>query len=191
MSSSQTLDDTQSSIAQEIWESAAYQAADHAERLAQLGVHKQLVNRLVEPFTWVDVIVSSTLWQNFFTLRCHPAAQPEMRDVAEAMREAWLFNENITRLNHGEWHIPLLTAEEQAQFDKPEDMWLAAAGRIARVSYETSAKKSFEEDIALAKRLLESGHWSPFEHIARCAQGKSTFCRNFVLDWDQFRAFME
>ena len=44
---------------------------------------------------------------------------------------------------------------------------LLCAARCARVSYETSAtQRSRADDVALAKRLATSGHWSPFEHIA-------------------------
>ena len=41
-----------------------------------LNVHKQVANRLLEPFMWHTVIVTATEWDNFWNLRCHPDAQP-------------------------------------------------------------------------------------------------------------------
>ena len=61
----------------------------HAEQLRTTGVHKQIVNRVLEPWMWTSVIVSSTTYDNFFTLRCHPDAQPEIKRLADLMRVAF------------------------------------------------------------------------------------------------------
>jgi thymidylate synthase ThyX len=37
---------------------------------------------------WHTVIVTATEWDNFWNLRCHADAQPEIRLVAETMRDA-------------------------------------------------------------------------------------------------------
>ena len=41
-----------------------------AKSLNDLGVTKQLCNRLLEPFVWTTELVSGTEWVNFFELRC-------------------------------------------------------------------------------------------------------------------------
>src|ERR1700722_3009673 len=71
-----------------VWLEARDAATDYAEKLSLLGVHKSVTNRLLEPFMWHTVIVTSSEWENFFALRCNPLAQPEIRAAADAMCEA-------------------------------------------------------------------------------------------------------
>lgn len=52
------------------WIEARDQALDHATQLNKLGVTKQICNRILEPFMWHTVLVTSTEWNNFFDLRC-------------------------------------------------------------------------------------------------------------------------
>jgi thymidylate synthase ThyX len=132
-----------------------------------LNVHKQVANRLLEPFMWHTVIVSATEWENFWNLRCHPDAQPEIRLVAELMRAAVAGSEPA-ELGVGEWHLPLVGTEEREQVASLEDLVKISTGRCARVSYLTHAgKRDLGADIQLHDRLLESGHMSPLEHPAR------------------------
>jgi thymidylate synthase ThyX len=70
------------------WLYARDDAVDSARRLADAGLHKQICNRLLEPFGHISVVVTATEWDNFFALRCHPDADPTMRALAEAMRDA-------------------------------------------------------------------------------------------------------
>ena len=138
-----------------------------ARRLLELGVHKQITNRLLEPFMWHTVICTATEWENFFNLRCHPMAQPEIRRIAEMMRQA--YNESFpTPTVYGQWHLPLIDWDDHVDQNIAEDdlPWVSA-GRCARVSYLThDGKRDPQADIDLAKRLQVSGHMSPFEHVA-------------------------
>lgn len=52
------------------WLEARNRAVDLATSLDKLDVTKQLTNRLLEPFLWHRVLVTSTEWGNFFELRC-------------------------------------------------------------------------------------------------------------------------
>jgi thymidylate synthase ThyX len=132
-----------------------------------LNVHKQVANRLLEPFMWHTVIVSSTTWSNFFNLRCHPDAQPEIRLIATKMRDA-VERSVPTRLAPDEWHLPLIGEAEREEASSPEELTKIAIGRCARVSYLTHAgTRDLSADVALYDRLLESGHMSPMEHVAR------------------------
>ncbi len=134
---------------------------------AWLNVHKQIANRLLEPFMWHTVIVTATEWENFWNLRCHADAQPEIRLIAEEMRAATQASEPA-ELDFGEWHLPLVRPEDREQVNSVEDLIKVSAGRCARVSYLTHAgKRDLDADIQLHDRLLESGHMSPLEHPAR------------------------
>jgi thymidylate synthase ThyX len=132
-----------------------------------LNVHKQVANRLLEPFMWHTVIVTATEWDNFWNLRCHPDAQPEIRLVAETMRDTAEASEP-EELAEGEWHLPLVRPEDRDQVASIEELIKISAGRCARVSYLTHAgNRDLDADIQLHDRLLESGHMSPLEHPAR------------------------
>jgi thymidylate synthase ThyX len=134
-----------------------------------LNVHKQVANRLLEPFMWHTVIVTATEWDNFFNLRCHPDAQPEIRRIATAMRDARDGSEPAA-LGHDEWHLPLVRPEDREQADSLDDLLKISAGRCARVSYLTHAgERDLAADIELHDRLIASGHMSPLEHPARPA----------------------
>lgn len=132
-----------------------------------LNVHKQVANRLLEPFMWHTVIVSSTTWDNFFNLRCHPDAQPEIKLIATKMRDA-VERSVPTRLEPDEWHLPLVGEAEREEASSPEELAKISIGRCARVSYLTHAgTRDLAADVTLYDRLAESGHMSPMEHVAR------------------------
>jgi thymidylate synthase ThyX len=140
---------------------------DKSQPAAWLNVHKQVANRLLEPFMWHTVIVTATEWGNFWNLRCHPDAQPEIRLIAERMRAAAEASEPA-ELDWDEWHLPLVGPEDREQVASIDDLVKISAGRCARVSYLTHAgKRDLDADVQLHDRLLESGHMSPLEHPAR------------------------
>lgn len=173
----------------ETWLYAARLARQQATILNMLGVHKQLANRLLEPFSWHTVIVSATEWTNWDALRCSDKAQPEIRKPAEMMRELRLRNEP-TLLRWGGWHRPLLPDEEELRslgFDE-EFLCLVSIGRCARVSYLThEGKRAPSADVALAQRLMKDGHMSPFEHVAEAYPvSREGFVGNF-RGWKQYR----
>ncbi len=188
MQASEELDEKASEISRLHWLSAAKDACERAECLAEIGVHKQLANRLLEPFCWHTVICTATEWDNFFALRCHPDAQPEIRIAAELMREAMAKSEP-TRCRLGDWHLPLVNENDidVPNYDLP---WLSAA-RCARVSYLThDGKRDVEADLMLANRLKTSGHMSPFEHPAMVANTRRPPLpqpSNFSYPWVQLR----
>lgn len=176
--------------AQRVWLGARDQMLRLSEELAAIGLHKQLCNRLIEPWMPITVIISATEWENFFRQRCHPDAQPEIRVAAEAIRDAMAKSEPQA-LEVGEWHLPLVREEDRAEF---LDMNLVALSiaRCARVSYLThDGKRDSNMDFALYVRLKESGHWSPFEHAAQAIGDRHTDgsqrIGNFI-GWRQHRA---
>jgi hypothetical protein len=156
------------------------------------GVHKQFVNRILEPFMWHTVVVSSTEWDNFMALRRHPDAQPEIRKVADLMDDAIALSEP-RELGEEEWHLPFVLEEERIlPFDILAKL---AVARCARVSYETHDTGEIDhvKDIALHDSLRDSGHMSPFEHVARPMTNEeymeNPWSGNF-LGWHQYRKDM-
>lgn len=174
MQAGHELDDGSQEHARNCWMSSCETALREAAELAALGVHKQWANRLLEPFSWHTVIVTATEWANFFALRCSPMAQPEIRAVAEMMREVMAASTPVP-LATGEWHLPLVWNIEDFGQRLNANLSLGdwakiSAARCARVSYLThEGKRDLEADLALYDRLISSGHWSPLEHAARPA----------------------
>lgn len=125
--------------ARQQWLIARDEAVGAARRLLDLGIHKQLTNRLLEPFMWHTVIVTATEWDNFFHLRNHPGRRVSCKDGTVV----WVGADPVK----------------------------ISVGRCARVSYLThDGRRDPDEDVALHDRLLQSGHLSPFEHVARPRQ---------------------
>lgn len=157
---------------EQAWCLARNNAIDLARNFVERGYHKQIVNRLLEPFCHINVVVTATEWSNFFALRCHRDAQPEMRALAEAMRDAMAASEP-QGLQLGEWHLPYIEEPHYGQHidavGTPRDIKISAA-RCARVSYLTQEGRvpTVEEDLALYERLVGSAplHASPCEHQA-------------------------
>jgi hypothetical protein len=153
--------------AREAWLTAADYACHKASQLAKLGVHKQLANRLLEPFCWHTIICTATDWANFFAQRCHPDAQPEIRIAAELMRTA-MDNSDPKCVSGPDWHLPLIDWDDEVLNSDSVDLRKVSAARCARVSYLThDGRRDLEEDVKLYERLTTSGHMSPLEHPAR------------------------
>ena len=196
--------------AEEAWLVARNEAVEAARAFSNAGYHKQIVNRLLEPFGHISVVVTASEWQNFFDLRCHPDADPTMCALAEAMRDAiegstpntwddayhlpyvgqsdwdWAYDEN--RVNGTECFAPLA---------------MISAARCARVSYlnHDGTNPDIEKDLKLAKTLLESKHMSPFEHQAQAVDHNnsaigiwppvSTPAPSNLVGWIQHRKTLE
>lgn len=136
--------------------------------LNKLGLHKQVANRITEPWAHMTTIVTATEWKNFFSLRAHPDAQPEFQELAYQMLEAYLSNEP-KQLKDGEWHLPF--ADKYADDLSVPQLVKITTARCARVSYKTfEGDIDHEKDYDLHDKLLTSGHLSPFEHAAQAGQ---------------------
>lgn len=137
-----------------LWAHAAQEAARYAELLTTLGAHKQIVNRLLEPFTYIDVVVTATGYNNWFTLRDHPDAQPEIRELAQLMRKA--YDASIPdKLHVDQWHLPYIT----------DDDWEAAenyiaANRLVNKGWITQDPITYAEKLDIVRKIS----------VARCAR---------------------
>ena len=177
--------------ARQIWRGARVPAIAATYGLSRLGLHKQHANRLLEPWMHIQVVVSATEWENFFALRTHADAQPEIRELATQMLALMRQSEPVT-LSVGEWHLPFVTDAELLA-EGIENKKQASVARCARVSYllPDGRPPDMEKDIALCRRLIagsgDVGHWSPFEHVATpmLYPGREG---NFT-GWRQYRKF--
>lgn len=184
-----------------IWNRARLSAIECAKELAELNIHKQWVNRLLEPFSWTTVVVTATEWENYFNLRISSLAQPEIRKVSELMRDAMDASEP-KHLDVCGWHLPYVRLDDENEvitdddfFERPisDTLALISAARCARVSYLThDGKRDVRADIKLAQSLSANRHMSPFEHVAQVSYHHPDFkwSSNFRAPWLQLRKTM-
>jgi len=172
----------------ETWLGAMEDAFVGAARMQKIGAHKQIANRLLEPFQHIHVVVTSTEWDNFFALRDHPNAQPEFQELAGQMHCLHLMN-TPTPVAFGDWHLPY-TQDSDGPLHK---RIVKSAASCARVSYTNHEGKEStdEEDSKLYMRLITANppHMSPVEHQAMAVPGDKFFA-NF-RGWRQHRWELE
>jgi thymidylate synthase ThyX len=220
-------------LAKANWLRARDYAVDYAKHNnEQIGVTKQLCNRLLEPFMWHTVIVTSGKegLENFFNLRC-----PSYLDKYKSWKDACVVNGSLDfkasileklsnnksqadihiqavaelmwdkinsstpkQLKSGEWHIPNLGHEwdihklksllRSGKYNDENEITpdieilkiKISVAHCARISYTTlgnNPKIDYEADLKLHDILAQSGHWSPFEHVAK------------AMDYEEYYAF--
>lgn len=172
--------------AKTVWRAARWPAIGTAWVLNKLGLHKQWVNRCLAPWQWVKMVITATDYDGFYSLRIHPAAQPDIRVLATKMLLAHA--ESVpTMLNDGDWHLPYITASELASGVSHQDLAMVSAGRVAGTSY-VRGPRGIEAELALAKRLLSAvpAHASPFE-AQSMVDSSIRRSGNFTGGWVQFR----
>lgn len=169
------------------WREARRNAIKSAEKLMKVGAHKQIINRVLEPFAHTDTVATGTYstWCGFLTLRLHKDAQPEIRRLAVEIREA-VYRSAPKEIGAGEWHTPFVPSSVYST----EDRIMASAARCARVSYRNHDGSECElgNDHKLAERLIEGNHWSPFEHQARPCELPT---EGNLHGWQQARHLLE
>lgn len=156
-------------LAKAIWYGMAINNSLGVWILSKLGLHKQWANRPTEWFSQISVVVTATDWDNFFALRCHPAAQPEIRNLAEKIRNALQTSKpKLTNI-----HLPYYLGgdhENQSPLRLMELFGKGSAARCARVSYlnHDGNFPSYDENAKLYDKLVGSKpeHYSPLEHQA-------------------------
>lgn len=161
---------------EQAWLSARDAAVVHATAFMDAGYHKQNVNRLLEPFSWIDTLITSTDWDNFLWLRDHKGAEPHLQDLARLVKAA-IEAAEIQELDAGQWHLPYITnADRREAYNGPSQQiswnWLCriSAARCARISYAPfDGDASYEKELERYESLVESDrvHASPTEHQAQ------------------------
>jgi hypothetical protein len=200
MQAYEQLDWLPAKVCEGTWLQARRDVIKNVRLMLGHGLHKQIANRLLEPWMWITVIVTGNegAWNNFFALRCHHEAEPHIQKIAGMARE--VRSQSIPqKLFAGQWHLPLIGFIDDDGVDErltwPDAIQVkVSVGRCARVSYLTHLGiRDVQADIELHDRLLASKHFSPFEHVAQCleSEGKWNFNGhakgNLGLGWVQYR----
>ena len=134
----------------------------------------------------ITIIATATERDNFYALRYHPAAEPHFQALAKAMWEAEQTSTPRV-LSEGEWHLPLVTWNDEIQYDI-ETLKKLSVARCARVSYlnHDGTNPDIQKDIELHDRLLMNRHLSPLEHQATPLKDSEERSGNLV-GWEQYR----
>lgn len=198
-----------------LWKEAADNACKTAEMMERLGIHKQHVNRILEPFQFIKVIVTATEWYNFFALRLAPDAQPEIRQLARVIydemdryrnKEVGVLEVSLPRKDcpdifarmgadkvHAIVSLPYITDEDIKEIGKENyrQLMKISAARCARVSYNNydGSKPDLEKDMKLYDHLYEGRHLSPMEHA--CIQDPDYRKYANLNGWKSLRYLVE
>ena len=132
------------------------------------GIHKQTLNRALEPWMRIRTLVTATEWENFFQLRLAADAQPEIRNLALAMQDSM----DKSFANESLYHTPYWDSAftESEFYTRVAPSCVARCARVSYLKHDLSEPK-LSEDLALYQRLHHSGHCSPFEHVAVAKDG--------------------
>lgn len=190
------------SAALDLWLKARDTAIESARKLYDLGIHKQIVNRIIEPWMTTKIVATATDWDNFFHLRNHPDAQPEIAYLAKLMVDEY-YSCKPERLTFREWHIPyvdsIFVENDPDSFDRVqifksgdeilslEDALILSASLCAQTSYRKS-DDSMEKARSIYSKLIGSQpvHASPTEHQGTPGHSADEISGNF-RGWSQFR----
>jgi hypothetical protein len=155
--------------ATDIWRGMMEHCRVGVKMLHEVGVHKQWANRPLEWFGWIDVLVTSTDWANWFALRDHPDAMPEIAELACLMDTA-MDASDPQELYYGDWHLPYITnGDRQEHLNTGDTLKVLSAARCARLSYKPfDGNADYAKEKERYNRLVGSSpvHASPTEHQA-------------------------
>lgn len=168
-------------LCEDTWRSVTHTATLMAETLKSKGLHKQIVNRVLEPFQMMKTVLTATEFENFFWLRLDEDAQPEIYELAKVMKNAY-DDSTPELLGVGEWHTPYVEhfrfedelkygvedSEGYTRFINAEQAIAISSSCCAQVSYR-NIDNSFDKAMKVYERLGVGGskiHASPFEHVA-------------------------
>lgn len=205
MQSAETMSNFKATLASVLWQLHFWFTYFIVYWLSKLGLHKQWSNRLLEPHSYIRQVVTTDDWENYFTLRIHDDAQPEMimlalliQEQVQAVEAANSFRKvsNKAALYSAEnWHLPYITDKERKKY-RAHPFYLAkiSAARCARTSYlsHEGLVPRPETEVDTFRKLAESSpiHASPLEHQAYPAVNAETKSRNFQ-GFIQYRAYFE
>lgn len=165
-----------------------YVAKEVLKMSERFGVHKQILNRALEPWSRMKVLVTATDWSNFYKLRLAEDAMPEIQSLANAMRSAQLSSNPEERI----WHLPYNPYPEMSDTEvsnNTDHVLQICVANCARLSYGKSGDGKdvpVEKHIELYDKLYTSGHASPFEHVAKYVDYHKRFA-NF-WGWQSIRS---
>jgi len=163
-----------------LWKFFGRVACCMAWTFAKIGLHKQVANRVLEPWQYISVVLTATEFDNWRALRIHPKAMPEIHNLAVLMENARSKTE-FQQLYWGEWHIPYIRSADGVC--TLAQMLKISVARCARTSYNNhdGSKNTYDENAKLHDDLITSrpAHASPAEHQAMAVPGAHANLRGF------------
>lgn len=179
-------------VARTAWLISSKLACVAAYVMLKAGLHKQIANRVLEPYSYIDTLITSTEWDNFKELRVHADAEPHFRDLAVMIMELVYDPESYVPIKEGEWHLPYVTPCERKLLPSATLLKLSTA-RCARISYAPfNGKSDIKSETERYSLLVESKpiHASPAGHQARLLKSKG-MNGNLADGWTQHRKIIE
>lgn len=169
-----------------------------AQDLLEIGLHKQIANRYLEPWLTTEIVVTATEWGNMTALRTEtnadgtPMAEPHFFDRMEEIVTA--LNASTPRsLQWNQWHLPFLTDEEWNSIDWTNKVQVThgikhSVARCGRVSYfkQDGLPPTAQEDFDRHDDFVTNGHMSPTEHQARPCRNARHHSGN-LIGFTQYR----
>lgn len=176
MVSRKLLSDIQREAAIGVWKASAIQAVNHARVLAAktgINAHKQIPNRIVEPYVFMKTVISGTEWANFFWLRDHPDADPTFQELARCHHEAYV-NSTPTVLLAGQWHLPYVGSNGDSYWiDHDTEIDLETAKKVSASCCAQVSYRKLDDTIEKAMKVYsmlnigstdKPAHASPLTH---------------------------
>jgi hypothetical protein len=162
-------------LAREAWHQAGIKQLEAAELLNDIGLHKQITNRVLESHQFTTEVITGTEWDNFYHLRLDKHAQPEMQEIARVIKQA-IASAPTESLDVHDYHLPFIKQQGTEYFSMVGELEEALTLEEAiNVSMSVCAQASFriadgslEKANRLNDMLLFSDpvNASPSEHIA-------------------------
>ena len=165
------------------------------------NVHKQTINRVIEPFTYTIGTLTATesAWKHLIWLRKDHASQPEFQELAVKIEDA-IRESSPQVLQYGQWHLPWVNSIEAG--DNLENVKISVSCN-AQTSYRKN-DNSPEKALSIFDKLnLESKdpnfppHVSPSYHTAMACSLDNLESKNNKLHtefgdkWIQYGKFLE
>lgn len=161
-------------IALEIWNDCGKNLIEVTRKLNEIGLHKEISNRVSEAFQKVVICISGTEWLNFQWLRNHHEAQPEIREAAIAIETAFE-SRDANVLFNGDWHLPFYKNGFWVNAGDGVDEYGYTLDQARKISVSCCAQTSYrknDDSLEKAERLFklffenDHPHCSPAEHQA-------------------------
>lgn len=210
MQADEELDDNAKEAVKQLWLEAAKQAVSIAKVMNSMKAHKQVINRILEPFQHMKVVLTTTERNNWYWLRDEKGADPTIRELARQMKVA---EDRSTpwELSYGQWHVPYVDqihsktsqvfTDGNGKIISVEDALKISASCCAQTSYRKT-DATLEKALDIFSKLIDSEpvHASPVEHQAMCFDNSyywpegvthrakdGTYWSGNLRDWIQYR----
>ncbi len=120
-------------------------AKDVIKMQDELNVHKQTVNRLLEPFLYSTSVLTGTResWEHLIALRIHHSTQPEYQILAQKIQEA-ISNSIPQKLISGAWHLPYVDSTEPGENFENVKISVSCSAQISYRKLNDSKEKALE-----------------------------------------------